>query len=155
MSRQLLLALVTLSFSTTAVAKKKKKKASEEQTEESVAYSDTLPSDGTSKKFAESLIETSIKDFKPTDAVGAKFVYNTLAFAPDATWKADGYVEMMDERMDCTENGTWSMEAADSADVATISWVVATTDCAGRDAGVEIRAQLTIGKDGSVDALFR
>ena len=45
---------------------------------------------------------------------------------------AQGYVEAMDERMECAESGDWSVEV-NSKSVATIAWTVGETSCVGRD----------------------
>ena len=114
-----------------------------------------LPDDGNSRAFAETLVAGTTKDFAPTDADGAAFEYTSLQFRPDGTWHADGYVEAMDERMECSESGTWSMTEADSKTVATVAWKVSDTNCVGRDNGTETRAQLTVNKSGIESAMFR
>jgi len=114
-----------------------------------------LPDDGTSRGFAETLVAGNTKNFAPTDADGAAFEYTSFQFRPDGTWNADGYVEAMDERMECSESGAWSMTAADSKTVATVTWTVGETSCVGRDNGTETRAQLTVSKTGIESAMFR
>lgn len=119
------------------------------------AFTMDLPDDATSRTFAETLVSGVTTSFTPTDADGAAFEYTKLQFRPDGTWLAEGYVEAMDERMDCTESGSWSMSAADSKTVATVSWNVSETTCVGRDNGTDSRAQLTISKSGVESAMFR
>ena len=114
-----------------------------------------IPDDGASRGFAETLIGSVTSNFAPTDADGASFEYTKLQFRGDGSWHAEGYVEAMDERMECVESGTWSMTAADSKTVATVSWTVGDTTCVGRDKGAETRAQLTISSNGIDSALFR
>ena len=114
-----------------------------------------LPDDGASRTFAETLVGGTTTNFAPTDSDGAAFEYTKLQFRPDGTWHAEGYVEAMDERMECTESGAWSMTAADSKTVATVSWTVKDTSCVGREAGTETRAQLTVSKTGIESAMFR
>jgi hypothetical protein len=114
-----------------------------------------LPDDAASRGFAETLIGGATADFAPTDADGAAFEYTMLKFRGDGSWHAEGYVEAMDERMECTESGTWTMNAADSKTVATVAWTVNDTTCVGRDKGTETRAQLTISKSGIESAMFR
>ena len=114
-----------------------------------------LPDDASSRSFAETLVGGVTSSFTPTDADGAAFEYTKLQFRPDGTWVAEGYVEAMDERMDCAESGTWSMSTADSKTVATVAWNVTETSCVGRDNGTETRAQLTITKSGIESAMFR
>lgn len=114
-----------------------------------------IPADGNSKAFALALIANDTKNFSPSDAIGAKFEYTRLTFRSDLTWTAEGYVEAMDEHMDCTETGTWSMGAAESKTKAPITWVVSKTNCAGRDIGSETRALVTLGDSGIESAMFR
>lgn len=114
-----------------------------------------IPDDAASRGFAETLIGGTTTNFAPTDADGAAFEYTKLQFRGDGTWHAEGYVEAMDERMECTESGTWSMNAADSKTVATVAWTVSETSCVGRENGTETRAQLTISKSGIDSAMFR
>jgi hypothetical protein len=114
-----------------------------------------VPADAASRGFAETLIGGVTADFAPTDADGASFEYTKLQFRGDGSWHAEGYVEAMDERMECTESGTWTMSAADSKTVATVVWMVNDTTCVGRDQGTETRAQLTISTSGIESAMFR
>ena len=146
--------LIALSSPGDAVAKKRKKKKAEATASDSLAGAN-IPGDADSNAFAKRLVGATFTNFQPTDGAGAKFVYETFGFAGDNSWSANGYVEIMDERMECTETGSWTMEAATAGDTATVTWVVATTDCAGREAGAETRAQLTVDKDGGIQAMFR
>ena len=139
-----------------ALAGKKKKDKSPPPTESAPAAAvPTTPDDAASKKFGGKLLKATLRNFSPADTGGAKFKYDAMTFAADNTWKADAWVEFDEEKMECTESGKWSMEPAESDKVATVQWTVDKTDCAGRDAGAEVRAQLTLSKDGSVDAKFR
>lgn len=110
--------------------------------------------DGT-KAFATALVSSTTKDFSPSDSDGAVFKYTSLQFRGDGTWRADGYVEAMDERMECSEAGTWILAEAESKSVGTIAWTVNETSCVGRDNGTETRAQVTVGSGGIQSALFR
>ena len=114
-----------------------------------------LPDDATSRSFAETLVGGVTTKFTPTDADGAAFEYTKLLFRPDGSWNAEGYVEAMDERMECAESGTWSVEDVSSKTVATIAWTVSDTSCVGRDKGASTRAQVTAGANGISSALFR
>jgi hypothetical protein len=134
--------------------RKKKSKQGQAEAADSLAGAN-IPGDDLSKSFAKVLVGSSFTNFRPTDASGAKFIYETFGFAGDNSWSASGYVEIMDERMECTESGSWTMEEARAADTATVTWVVNATDCAGRDTGAETRAQLTVDKDGRLQAMFR
>ena len=153
-----LAALLALALvSPAAIAGKKKKKGSDGAAADSAPAASALnvPDDGNSKKFAETLLGTTITGFRPSDSGGGKFEYNTLSFAADNTWKADGYVEIMDERMECTESGTWEMEPAESAKTATVAWTVTKTDCPSRESGTSLRVVMTLGKNGVEDLKFR
>jgi hypothetical protein len=44
----------------------------------------------------------------------ARIVYTHLKFRDEGVWAATGYVEAQDEKMDCSETGTWTMEPATS-----------------------------------------
>jgi len=113
----------------------------------------TIP-DGT-KPFATALVSSTTQDFSPSDSDGAVFKYTRLQFRGDGTWGAEGYVEAMDERMECSEAGTWLIAEAASASVGTIAWTVNETSCVGRENGTETRAQVTVGSGGIQSALFR
>lgn len=107
------------------------------------------------KAFATALVSNATQNFAPTDSDGAVFEYTTLQFRGDGSWRAEGYVEAMDERMECVEAGTWSIDEASSATVGTIAWVVSETSCVGRENGTETRAEVTVGGSGIQSALFR
>ena len=154
LSRALLVLGGTLAFASPAVAKKKKKDKAAAPEPAAASATPDVPNDGNSKKYAQKLLETEIKDFSPSDGAGAKFEYTSMKFAGDNTWSAEGYVEIADERMECTEKGKWTMEAATSATEATVTWTLDTTDCPGRESGGETRAVLKLTKSG-VEAIFR
>jgi uncharacterized protein YciI len=153
------IAALSLLIAGPALAGKKKKNdapASDAAAAEApAAAAPSTPDDPASKKFGAKLVEATLKNFSPADTGGAKFQYATMVFQADNTWKADAWVEFDDEKMECVESGKWTMEAADSDKVATVAWTVDKTDCAGREAGAEVRAQLTLSKDGNIDAKFR
>ena len=113
----------------------------------------TVPEGG--KAFVSTLTSAVTNNFEPTDADGASFMYTELQFRGDGTWMAQGYVEAMDERMECAESGTWSVEDVSSKTVATIAWTVGETNCVGRDNGSSTRAQVTVGASGISSAMFR
>lgn len=113
----------------------------------------TVPDGG--KAFVSTLTGATTQNFEPTDADGASFMYTELQFRGDGTWMAQGYVEAMDERMECTESGTWTVEEVSSKTVATIAWTVGDTTCVGRDKGSSTRAQVTAGSSGISSAMFR
>lgn len=116
----------------------------------------TAPTDSTSQAFLERLLALQMTDFRPSDSGGgATFVYSSFDFQPGNTWAAQGYVEMDDERMECAESGTWTLETADSADTATVGWVLSKTNCAGREAGTATRASVTINDKGEASFAYR
>lgn len=102
------------------------------------------PGDANSQAFARTLVGLDLKDFSPSGATGATIRYNSLKFNADGTVAASGFVEIEDERMDCQESGTWSMDPAESATLATVSWKIDNTSCAGREAGIESRARIDL-----------
>lgn len=109
------------------------------------------PADAKSEKFGETLVGLSITDFRPLNAGSGKFVYNTLGFEADNTWRGEGYIEIAGETLECIESGTWSMEPAESATVAVMTWSVAETDCINQEPG-DRRYRVTIsGSDISVE----
>lgn len=112
------------------------------------------PTDGNSQKFLAKLLTATLKGFSPSDGGGAEFKYDEAKFEAGNRFMAKGFVEMDGERMDCTETGTWKMDAAESDKVAAVEWKVEKTDCAGRDAGATVRVRMTIEKD-SVTTEFR
>ena len=110
--------------------------------------------DGT-KAFASALVGSVTTGFNPTDSDGAIFEYTHLQFRGDGTWAANGFVEAMDERMECAEAGSWALEDATDKVTGTINWTVGETSCIGREKGTKTRAQLTLGSDGIQTALIR
>ena len=153
-SRALLLLGASIALSGPALAKKKKKSKDDGASAAAAAATPDVPADGNSKKYAQKLIETEIKDFSPSDGGGAKFEYTRMQFAGDNTWSAEGYVEIADERMECEERGRWTMDPATSATEATVTWTLESTDCPGRESGGETRAVLKLTKSG-LEAIFR
>lgn len=107
------------------------------------------------KPFAMALIGSVTTNFSPSDSDGAAFEYTKFQFRGDGTWAAEGYVEAMDERMECAESGSWVLAEASSSSVGTIAWTVTETSCVGRENGTETRAQVTLGGSGISSALFR
>ncbi len=113
-----------------------------------------FPSDAASQAFVSALSALTITDFHAVDAGGARVILSTLNFKADNTWVAEGYVDAGEEQMECSENGTWTMDAAQSKTEATIDWVIAATDCVGRSEGDSTRALVTID-GGDVEIAFR
>lgn len=115
----------------------------------------TAPPDADSQTFAKKLFATEFTNFHPVDGAGAELIYSSFSFHPDGTWAANGSVTVADESMDCRESGTWTMEPAESADVASVGWKITDTNCAGRDSGTEMRFRLTLKKAGDYEYSFR
>jgi hypothetical protein len=115
----------------------------------------TMPLPSGTAGFVNTLIGSATSDFSPTDSDGATLAYTRLQFRGDGSWAAEGYVEAMDEKMDCAESGTWTAEDASSKTVGTIAWTVNDTSCVGRDQGIQTRAEVTVGTGGIESARFR
>jgi hypothetical protein len=151
MRRIALLTSLSFALSASAIAGKKKKKKNEEAptVEEPVTE---IPSDANSKKFSKILLESPLRNFNPLDHLS----YGDLLFKSDNTWTADGMVVLGVEDDACTESGTWEMEPAEADNSAVVSWLVVQSDCVGTPRrGVELRALLTIDKDGNYDIKMR
>lgn len=115
------------------------------------AITPDTPGDADSETFARKLIDMNITNFRPMSTGSGRFVYNTLQFQGDNTWRGEGYIEIAGEQMDCAESGTWSMEPAESATIAVMTWTVAATDCINQEQG-DRRYRVTIqGNDFSVE----
>jgi len=114
-----------------------------------------VPDDANSKAFAEKLASMDIQGFSPSSAAGGDIVYTHLKFRDEGVWAATGYVEAQDEKMDCSETGTWTMEPATSQSTATMTWKTSTTDCIGREPGGEQRMLVTLKDDNKIDADYR
>lgn len=146
---------VALMLASPAAFAKKKKHRTADTTSVSAPPATDAPSDANSKKFLARLLATAIHDFRPVDSGSVDFRYTELHFMAGNTWQAKGYVAVEDEKMDCSESGTWMMDPADSADTATISWKVDETDCPGRNPGESVRVKMTIDQKGAVSVKFR
>ena len=118
------------------------------------AKSEFIPDDKLSQQFGERLMEANLVNFKAVEGSDAELVYTSFTFAPDGRWQAQGAVEIADETMECTEAGTWTMDPAESETTASMTWVLAKTNCAGRSPG-EQRVRLSLLKDGSYKVDFR
>lgn len=115
-----------------------------------------VPGDKASQEFAEKLFAANLGNFRPVDAAsGATLVYDSFTFRTDGTWTATGKVTAIDEAMECHEDGTWVLDAAEDANTAPMLWTVVKTNCAGRESGTETRVRLTLLKDGQYKVDFR
>ena len=144
--------LLMLIFATTAEAKKEKT-ATQDAVAPAAPTAD-IPSDANSKKFAKELLSRSFSDFTIND----KMVYKSLSFSADNSFKASAMVSYEVggdfEEMECTESGTWKMDAAESATKAAMTWNVSQSDCPGRDSLEETRLVVSLGR-GGMDVEFR
>lgn len=100
------------------------------------------PKDKNSQEFVRNLIDHPVHNFSPSDTSGLKFTYVTLTFAADNTWMALARLGEGDDSMDCKEMGTWTMDPAESATVATMEWKLTKSTCAGRPQANIIRAKV-------------
>ncbi len=114
-----------------------------------------IPDDATSSRFASRLMGLTISNWAPDDSGDVEFRYTDLQFRADNSWHAQGYVAVLDERVDCKELGTWSMDPAESESTAAMTWTLDKTTCPGREAGRELRLEMTILKDGSFKVRMR
>jgi hypothetical protein len=110
----------------------------------------SVPDDSNSRKFATRLIEAEISEFRPSDATGASFMYSKLDFQEGNLWAAQGFVDAGDERMECTESGTWSMDPAESSTSAAMTWNLTATNCPGREVGTVARVKVNLESGFSV-----
>lgn len=115
-----------------------------------------LPGGPDAKKFAQNLVDAEIADFKPAGVGGSvQFVYESLDFSGDGSWTAKAAVEANFESIPCVESGSWTIEDAESATAGTITWTVARTNCAMREAGETTRGAVTLGKGTGFSVAFR
>lgn len=115
-----------------------------------------IPGDDKSKAFANRLIATPARDFKPTDASsGATFIYHSLEFKADNTWVADAKMLADGEEIVCAERGEWSMDAAEANDTASMDWKVTYTNCPGRPKDNIMRVKVMISPIGVYNVAFR
>jgi hypothetical protein len=105
------------------------------------------PSDAASRAFAKRLLSTPVSDFRPGEG-GVDFVYRSLTFRGDNSFVAEARMSFDGESIDCTETGTWTMDAASGDGQASMTWAMTKTTCAGRPANVDTRVQLTADGGG-------
>lgn len=113
-----------------------------------------IPADANSKAFAAKLIRVDAKDFEPSDASGAKFVYKTVDFRNDNTWWAEAQMTADGESFDCKEQGTWEMDPAMDDHTAEMTWKLARSTCAGRPQEATMRVKVGI-EQGEYRIVFR
>ncbi len=131
------------------------KDAPVEAAAEPAATGPDIPGDANSKKFAAKLMDLTISNWSLEDSGEVDFKYTKLTFNANNGWNGAAYVAIMDERVDCKEMGKWSMDPADSATTANMTWTIEKTTCPGREAGRELRLQMSILNDGAFKAKMR
>jgi hypothetical protein len=119
--------------------------------------SDTkIPDDKDSKAFANHLIRTPIKGFKPSDGGGAEITWNKVRFSAKNTFTATAKLTANGEEVGCEETGKWSMpDAANSDKKATIDIDIDTSNCPGRPNAGKLRVQVTATGDDDYSLVFR
>jgi hypothetical protein len=150
------LPLATLLLLTACAKKADAPKASAEAAgpaEESIEGAQ-YPADPNSKSFVERLIRVEAKDFRPTDAPGAAFVYKTIDFRNDNTWTAQAVMTADGESFDCKEQGTWEVDPAMDENTASMTTKLTKTSCAGRPDSETLRLKVKIEK-GEYTIVFR
>lgn len=128
--------------------------AAEPVAQVAAAATGDYPGDAKSKAFLSALTSMTVKNFAAVDGGGARVILTKLDFDANNSWSATGYVDAGEERMECQESGSWTMEPAESVTVATINWIIGQTDCTGREGGTETRAKITIVGD-DIEVAFR
>lgn len=147
--------MLTLLIASLLVACGEKEASETSSVAEATAEAVTVvPTDKNSTAFGTKLMSNNFEGMKPVEG-DVKLTYNSLKFSPEGTWAANGIVEIADEGMECIESGTWTMEPAASDSTATVAWTIDKTTCAGREAGGETRAELTILDGGSYKMKMR
>ncbi|MFZ5476988.1 MAG: hypothetical protein ACOZNI_09465 [Myxococcota bacterium] len=105
-----------------------------------------VPSDAASEAFAEKLLRNPAKEFRPTDAAGASFVYHEMKFKPNNTWEAQAEMKAEGESFTCQEFGSWEMDKAEDENTSMMTWKMEKTTCAGRPDADTMRVKVTIEK---------
>ena len=103
-----------------------------------------VPSDSKSKAFVKALLKTGLSGFTP-DAEG--LTYKTMTFKADNTFQVDAALTAMDEEIECTESGKWTMDAAESKITASMNWSITSSDCPTRSTPIELRVKVLIDKN--------
>ena len=101
-----------------------------------------LPDDKDTRKFADHLVRTPVRNFKPSDASGgADIEWSKVSFGPKNHWEADAVLSAGGERVNCTEAGRWTAEKCDSSTVCTINLDTKKSSCPGRSESTQYRLQ--------------
>lgn len=111
------------------------------------AASADVPKDQNSQDFATWLINHPVHSFKPVDNGGASFVYVTMSFRADNSWVTTARMGDGEDTIECKEEGTWTMEPAESAAVAMMTWHMTRSTCPGRPPETIMRTK--VAADGT------
>ncbi len=103
---------------------------------------------GTTGTFVDGLLASPIIGWAVNDG-GAPVVYEELVMAEDGGFTAKTTIRLGDEPFECTESGTWTLDdnRSESATVGNLNFKVEQTDCAGREAPKNFRAEATLSGD--------
>ena len=94
--------------------------------------------------IVKALLKTGLSGFTP-DAEG--LTYKTMTFKADNTFQVDAALTAMDEEIECTESGKWTMDAAESKTTASMNWSITSSDCPTRSTPIELRVKVLIDKN--------
>ena len=110
---------------------------------------------GDSRAFVDQLVALGISGWAVADD-GAAVLYEQADFAEDGTFRATVNILLGSEPFACTESGTWTLDGqtSTSATVGNVNFEMSSTDCAGRQAPLSWRAQLTV-EDNDITAEMR
>lgn len=138
-------ATVLLSLSLFACAKKAPE-TPEPEAAPKAEITAQIPDGPDAKKFARSLVETSLEDIAPS---GSSDFSMTMNFAMDGSYTAEGMAELGGETLECTETGTWAIDSMDG-EKANMDWSITKTNCPNRDNGNTQRVALQLGNPPKV-----
>ena len=155
MTRTAAMVLASALIFTGACGKKKPAETAPTDGGGNVLKGATLPDDENARAFAKNLLTHKATDIRPMDNGEMPFIYKTLSFtAENNGWQADAVLGQGQDSIPCQELGAWKIESAESAEVATMTWTLNKTTCAGRAPNNVMRVQVTL-KDGAYDIAFR
>lgn len=143
MNRPLLLGLVLLAVGFAGCEKSASSKTSGDA--EPVEEAPKSRFSGATKTFVDALTANGVGDWAVADD-GATVLWETSRFDESGTFEATVSVLLGEEPFACTEAGTWSLDGgkSTSASVANVNFEMSSTDCAGREAPMSWRAELTV-----------
>jgi hypothetical protein len=113
-----------------------------------------LPQDATSKGYIGNLVDTPFRNYRPVEGA-VTLNYESFRFRPDGSWSASGAISILEDKMECEESGSWTMDPATSETDGVVSWTVNDTDCASRKTQVTTRARIQLLDGGQYKFHFR